>query len=209
MYAKTVALVIAAWLTLLVARVLAGIVLNLRGILPPALAAVTLALIGFFSFLMVRMTTPQMVPLFTDLSMDDSASIIKDLDRQGVTYEIKNDGYDPDKVSGGGRPETPDQNDIPALLHVWAEYKASKFTQPPGEEAGTILKPGSPEPKYWWADFERIVDSDANLTASRYKPTVGEEISDEDPAELIREVLGLEKQLVDGLETLLGEVGPV
>lgn len=57
-----------------------------------AMAAVTLALIGFFSFLMVRMTTPQMVPLFTDLSMDDSASIIKDLDRQGVTYEIKNDG---------------------------------------------------------------------------------------------------------------------
>jgi len=57
-----------------------------------AMAAVTLALIGFFSFLMIRMTTPQMVPLFTDLSMDDSASIIKDLERQGVTYEIKNDG---------------------------------------------------------------------------------------------------------------------
>ena len=57
-----------------------------------AMAAVTLALIGFFSFLMIRMTTPQMVPLFTDLSMDDSAAIIKDLERQGVTYEIKNDG---------------------------------------------------------------------------------------------------------------------
>ena len=27
-----------------------------------AMAAVTLAMIGFFSFLMVRMTTPQMVP---------------------------------------------------------------------------------------------------------------------------------------------------
>ncbi len=57
-----------------------------------AMAAVTLALIGFFSFLMIRMTTPQMVPLFTDLSMDDSASIIKDLDRQAVAYQIKNDG---------------------------------------------------------------------------------------------------------------------
>jgi flagellar M-ring protein FliF len=57
-----------------------------------AMAAVTLTLIGFFSFLMVRMTTPQMVPLFTDLAMDDSASIVKDLDRQGITYEIKNDG---------------------------------------------------------------------------------------------------------------------
>jgi len=57
-----------------------------------AMAAVTLALIGFFAFLMIRMTTPQMVPLFTDLAMDDSSTIIKDLERQGVTYEIKNDG---------------------------------------------------------------------------------------------------------------------
>jgi flagellar M-ring protein FliF len=57
-----------------------------------AMAAVTLALIGFFSFLMVRMTTPQMVPLFTDLSLDDSASILKDLDRQGISYQIKGDG---------------------------------------------------------------------------------------------------------------------
>ena len=57
-----------------------------------AMAAVTLALIGFFSFLMIRMTTPQMVPLFTDLSFEDSSSIIKDLERQGIPYEIKNDG---------------------------------------------------------------------------------------------------------------------
>ena len=57
-----------------------------------AMAAVTLTLIGFFSFLMIRMTTPQMVPLFTDLSMDDSSTIIKELDRQAVTYELRNDG---------------------------------------------------------------------------------------------------------------------
>jgi flagellar M-ring protein FliF len=57
-----------------------------------AMAAVTLALIGFFSFLMVRMTTPQMVPLFTDLSVEDSASIIKDLERQAIAYQLKNDG---------------------------------------------------------------------------------------------------------------------
>jgi flagellar M-ring protein FliF len=57
-----------------------------------AMAAVTLALIGFFSFLMIQMTAPQMVPLFTDLSVEDSASIVKDLDRQAIPYEIKNDG---------------------------------------------------------------------------------------------------------------------
>ena len=57
-----------------------------------AMAAVTFALIGFFSFLMIRMTTPQMVPLFTDLSVEDSSAIIKDLERQAIPYEIKNDG---------------------------------------------------------------------------------------------------------------------
>lgn len=56
------------------------------------MAAVTLALIGFFAFLMVRMTTPDLVPLFTDLSVEDSGSIIKDLERQGIVYAIKNDG---------------------------------------------------------------------------------------------------------------------
>jgi flagellar M-ring protein FliF len=57
-----------------------------------AMAAVTLALVGFFSFLMVRMTTPEMVPLFTDLTLQDSGSILKELDRQNVAYEMKSGG---------------------------------------------------------------------------------------------------------------------
>jgi len=47
-------------------------------------------------------------------------------------YEVKNDGYDPDKVSGGGRVETPNENGIPALLKIWEKYKASGFQSPPG-----------------------------------------------------------------------------
>jgi len=69
-----------------------GFVKSLGAARLAAMAAVTLSLIGFFSFLMIRMTTPQMVPLFTDLSLDDSASIAKDLDRQAVVYEIKGNG---------------------------------------------------------------------------------------------------------------------
>ena len=57
-----------------------------------AMAAVTLALIGFFSFLVVRMSAPQMVPLFTDLTVEDSSSIVKDLERQAIKYELKGDG---------------------------------------------------------------------------------------------------------------------
>jgi flagellar M-ring protein FliF len=57
-----------------------------------AMTAVTLTLIGFFAFLMIRMTTPQLVPLFTDLSVEDSGAIVKDLERQAIAYEIKNEG---------------------------------------------------------------------------------------------------------------------
>ena len=57
-----------------------------------AMLAVTLALIGFFAVLMVQVTQPAMVPLFTDLSIEDSASIVKDLERQGIAYTVKADG---------------------------------------------------------------------------------------------------------------------
>ena len=57
-----------------------------------AMGAVTIALIGFFAFLILHVTTPQMTPLFTDLSLEDSGSIAKELDREGVTYELRNDG---------------------------------------------------------------------------------------------------------------------
>jgi len=57
-----------------------------------AMAAVTAALIGFFAFVILRVTSPTMTPLFTDLAVDDSASIIKDLERQAVPYEVRNDG---------------------------------------------------------------------------------------------------------------------
>jgi flagellar M-ring protein FliF len=57
-----------------------------------AMGAVTIALIGFFAFLILRVTAPQMTPLFTDLPLDDSAAIAKELDHQGVPYELRNDG---------------------------------------------------------------------------------------------------------------------
>src|SRR5690348_10073341 len=57
-----------------------------------AMVAVTAALIGFFAFVIMRVTTPQMTTLFTDLSMEDSSGIIKDLERQGIPFEIRNEG---------------------------------------------------------------------------------------------------------------------
>jgi flagellar M-ring protein FliF len=57
-----------------------------------AMVAVTAVLIGFFGFVIVRVTTPQMTTLFTDLSVEDSSGIIKDLERQAIPYELRNDG---------------------------------------------------------------------------------------------------------------------
>jgi flagellar M-ring protein FliF len=57
-----------------------------------AMVAVTAALIGFFAFVIMRVTTPQLTTLFTDLSAEDSSSIIKDLERQAIPFEIRNEG---------------------------------------------------------------------------------------------------------------------
>jgi len=57
-----------------------------------AMGAVTIALVGFFAFLILRVTAPQMTPLFTDLSFEDSAAVVKELERQAVPYELRNEG---------------------------------------------------------------------------------------------------------------------
>jgi flagellar M-ring protein FliF len=57
-----------------------------------AMVAVTAALIGFFAFVIMRVTTPQMTTLFTDLSLEDSSAVIKDLERQAIPFELRNDG---------------------------------------------------------------------------------------------------------------------
>src|SRR2546421_3273065 len=56
------------------------------------MGAVTVVLMGFFAFLILRVTAPQMTTLFTDLTFEDSAAIVKDLERQAIPYELKNDG---------------------------------------------------------------------------------------------------------------------
>jgi len=134
----------------------------------------------------------------------------KDLPKKGKAatqrvwfYEVRNDGYDPDKIQGGGRPETPELNDISGLLRTWDKYEKSRFKETPGVRAGETLPLGSAEPRSWWAGIEAIQASDFNLTASRYKPTIAEKLSEEDPSELIREVLDLEQEIVVGLTRLL------
>lgn len=121
-------------------------------------------------------------------------------------YEIRNDGFYPDKISGGGRVETPDKNDIPALLEAWKVYKASGFASVPGVETGSLLEAGSEEPSSWWVTTERLAGSGYNISAGQWKPRIAEAVSDEDPRELVVEVLRDYRQVVTGLESLLAEL---
>lgn len=57
-----------------------------------AMGAVTAVLIGFFAFVIVRVSSPTMAPLFTELSLEDSARIVKELESQGIVYELRAEG---------------------------------------------------------------------------------------------------------------------
>jgi flagellar M-ring protein FliF len=57
-----------------------------------AMGAVAAALIFFFLFIIARVTAPAMAPLFTEMTLDDSSRIVRELETQGIAYEIKNDG---------------------------------------------------------------------------------------------------------------------
>ncbi|WP_207714297.1 SAM-dependent DNA methyltransferase [Scytonema sp. UIC 10036] len=95
------------------------------------------------------------------------------------------------------------------MLKQWKVYKESGFEVPPGVETGTLLKLGNEEPRCWWATLDTIAENNYNLAAGRYKPKVTEAVSDDDPAELIREVLEIEREIASGLEKLLHDVEAV
>lgn len=56
------------------------------------MGAVAVALIGFFAFLILRLSAPTMVPLYSDLNFEDTSSIVSELDSRGIPYELRRDG---------------------------------------------------------------------------------------------------------------------
>jgi flagellar M-ring protein FliF len=57
-----------------------------------AMGGVTLALIAFFAFVIMRVSQPAMGVLYTDLSLQDAGAIVRDLDAKGIRYETRGDG---------------------------------------------------------------------------------------------------------------------
>jgi flagellar M-ring protein FliF len=57
-----------------------------------AMAVVAVLMLGFFAFLIMRASTPQMAPLYTGLSFEDSSAIVEELQKQNIPNEIRGDG---------------------------------------------------------------------------------------------------------------------
>jgi flagellar M-ring protein FliF len=57
-----------------------------------AMGGVTLALVAFFAFVIMRVSQPAMGVLYSDLSMQDAGAIIRDLEAKAVRYETRGDG---------------------------------------------------------------------------------------------------------------------
>jgi flagellar M-ring protein FliF len=56
------------------------------------MGAVTLALVGFFGFVIMRMAQPDMGVLYADLAMSDAGAVVRELEARGVPYETRGDG---------------------------------------------------------------------------------------------------------------------
>lgn len=53
---------------------------------------VSLAIIGFFGALTMKLSTASMAPLYTNLSLEDSSKIIGELEKSGTPYEVVGNG---------------------------------------------------------------------------------------------------------------------
>lgn len=97
-------------------------------------------------------------------------------------YDITADGFTLDDK----RTPTP-ANDIPDLLAKW-----------PGREEG---------PNSYRVSIERIRENDLSLAAGRYKPVTVEEVHHHDPADILREVIAIEREIIARSEALLVQIG--
>ena len=57
-----------------------------------AMVVVAVMLLGFFAFIMFRFSSPQLAPLYSELSFDDSASIVNELQTKNIEYKLRSEG---------------------------------------------------------------------------------------------------------------------
>jgi flagellar M-ring protein FliF len=57
-----------------------------------AMGAVAAILVGVFAFIIFRVTAPQMTTLYNELTLEDSAAIVSQLESQGVQFKLAREG---------------------------------------------------------------------------------------------------------------------
>ena len=57
-----------------------------------AMATVAVLMLGFFAFLIMRAQAPNLAPLYTGLSLEDSSAIVTELQTLNVPYELRAEG---------------------------------------------------------------------------------------------------------------------
>jgi len=57
-----------------------------------AMGALAVGLVGIFIFLVLRFSQPQMVAMFSELPIEDSAAVVRKLESRGVPFVIRNEG---------------------------------------------------------------------------------------------------------------------
>lgn len=121
-------------------------------------------------------------------------------------YNVREAGLFKSGDFSGRASEIPGGNDIPDVLLRWNDYRESGYREPRGAEAGTVLEPGSGEPRCWWATMEAVAENGYMLAANLYKPLVAEKSPDESPSDLLRETLAIERDIAKDVEKLLREL---
>ncbi|MHA6690857.1 flagellar basal-body MS-ring/collar protein FliF [Devosia sp. A449] len=57
-----------------------------------AMAVVAVLMLGFFGFLVLRAQTPNLAPLYTGLSLEDSSAIVTELQTLNIPFELRGEG---------------------------------------------------------------------------------------------------------------------
>lgn len=127
-------------------------------------------------------------------------------------YEVENDGYKLD-----AQHNTPiEADDLPDVIAQYARREESwiRWTEAINAENVERTKKNLPpvtrlthwSENYWWATLEELRNTDYNLSAGRYKPHSVETVEYDPPEVILREVLALEEEIMEGVKTLLEEI---
>ncbi len=92
-------------------------------------------------------------------------------------YGMENDGYSLDD-----KRDRIEKNDIPDILKKFKNREISE--------------------KSWIATFDQIEENDWNLSASRYKPFLSQEVEHSDPKDIMDEISKIENEIQSGLSEL-------